>query len=55
MASTTSSAWGRGCVEQCLGGEQHARRAIAALGGEVLHERLLQRVQAGAVGEAGRS
>ncbi len=42
-------------VEQRLGGEQHAGRAVAALGGEVLHERLLQRVQAGAFGKAGDS
>jgi hypothetical protein len=41
----TSSRVGAGvAVEQRLGRHQHAGRAIAALGGEVVHERLLQRV-----------
>src|SRR6266850_137027 len=43
----------RGIVgEQRLRGEEDSRRAVAALGGAQLGERLLQRVQPGAVGHA---
>ena len=50
IASTTSARLGvRIAVEQRLGRHQHARRAIAALRREILHEGALQRMQVRAV------
>src|SRR3954447_14467918 len=39
------TAWRRVAVEQGFGGHQHARRAIAALGGKIIGKGALQRVQ----------
>ena len=46
MAATISPSVGAGhCVEQADGGHDHARRAVAALEGLLVEERLLDRVE----------